>query len=262
MALSESQVRALLATADGRAIADAVRRAAWVERFRNGRVRDVDAVVRSVAEQLRAAARGRLERLVGRTHAAPSSMAAAEVERRIAQILRQAVPKALDVVSPALRELAVRQGARVGVAGARALGQTAQQHFSGWATSTARRARAAISHSLAQGESAAEAVARMDDVIATARRQAATLVRTMSDAVAVQAREREISRDGFELVRYVAVLDERTTELCEELNGTVWPVGEGPRPPQHYGCRSFIAPAESDAREYAELTLQDLEEAA
>ena len=39
---------------------------------------------------------------------------------------------------------------------------------------------------------------------------------------------------------YVAVLDFRTTRICQSLDGRKFMFGKGPRPPQHFGCRSRI----------------------
>ena len=39
---------------------------------------------------------------------------------------------------------------------------------------------------------------------------------------------------------YVAVLDFRTTLICQSLDGRKFMFGKGPRPPQHFGCRSRI----------------------
>ena len=262
MSLSDFEAARLLSTADGRAIVDAVRRAEQVERFRNGRVRDVDAVLRSLSTRIRAATRGRLERTSARGPAALGLRGVVTIEARIVALLREASPRVLEALSPGLRDLALKQGARIGVAGTRALGSTVKQHVAGLFAGILRDARGAVALSVSQGEPVSEAMARLDAVLKRARAQTATVVRTMSDAVAVQARERQIERDGFNLVRYVAILDEATTEICEDLNGTVWRVGEGPRPPQHHGCRSFIAPAESDAEEFSEVSLEQVREAA
>lgn len=39
-------------------------------------------------------------------------------------------------------------------------------------------------------------------------------------------------------VKIVAVLDGRTSEICQRMNGRVYPIDEGPRPPFHRNCRS------------------------
>ena len=43
-------------------------------------------------------------------------------------------------------------------------------------------------------------------------------------------------------VKYIATLDSRTTLTCASLDNRVFPIDSGPRPPQHYGCRSTIVP--------------------
>lgn len=52
--------------------------------------------------------------------------------------------------------------------------------------------------------------------------------------------------DIFEGEQWVSVLDTQTTEICMELDGTVFPLDEGPRPPAHYGCRSQMVPVVKD----------------
>lgn len=39
-------------------------------------------------------------------------------------------------------------------------------------------------------------------------------------------------------VQIVAVLDGKTSEVCQRMNGRVYPIDEGPRPPFHFNCRS------------------------
>ena len=43
-------------------------------------------------------------------------------------------------------------------------------------------------------------------------------------------------------LRYTAVLDSRTTPICRSLDGRIYQVGQGPRPPQHWNCRSIMIP--------------------
>jgi hypothetical protein len=47
-----------------------------------------------------------------------------------------------------------------------------------------------------------------------------------------------------ERYRYVAVMDERTTDICRGLNGQIFDFADptAPRPPQHWNCRSHIEP--------------------
>ena len=67
-------------------------------------------------------------------------------------------------------------------------------------------------------------------------------IRTAMTAAASLAKE-SIARANPRLIRalrYTAVLDSRTTAICRSLDGNVYSVGVGPRPPQHWGCRSFM----------------------
>ena len=55
--------------------------------------------------------------------------------------------------------------------------------------------------------------------------------------------------DVIDAYRYRAVLDLKTTPICQSLDGKVFKFGKGPEPPQHFGCRSriiFITKAEAE----------------
>ncbi len=52
----------------------------------------------------------------------------------------------------------------------------------------------------------------------------------------------EENEDFIEFIQYVAILDKRTTKICKDLNGNIYAINEGPRPPQHWNCRSFTIP--------------------
>lgn len=67
------------------------------------------------------------------------------------------------------------------------------------------------------------------------------LTKTVTNHTANIARERAI-RTKAKFVKYVAISDKRTTKTCQTLNGKIYPVGQGPRPPMHYGCRSTVIP--------------------
>ncbi len=55
------------------------------------------------------------------------------------------------------------------------------------------------------------------------------------------------NKNAFPFGYYVAVLDNKTTPVCMSLHGNRYPINEGPRPPQHYNCRSqFIMEVDLD----------------
>ena len=75
--------------------------------------------------------------------------------------------------------------------------------------------------------------------------QAATIVRTVANHVSVQARDvvmRE-NKDIFTGYEWVSTLDARTSLICMNRDGLVYPFApESPKPPAHFGCRSTIIP--------------------
>jgi len=48
------------------------------------------------------------------------------------------------------------------------------------------------------------------------------------------------------LYQWVAILDSVTTEICRDRDGQTYAYGDGPTPPAHYNCRSFIIPVIGD----------------
>jgi len=80
------------------------------------------------------------------------------------------------------------------------------------------------------------------------KKQAGTLIRTMSNFASVQTRDLVFREnigffDGYE---WVAVLDSRTSLICASRDGTVYPLTDdpvkSPKPPAHFSCRSTITP--------------------
>lgn len=87
--------------------------------------------------------------------------------------------------------------------------------------------------------------------IKKAIRDSKAVVRTASTMVTNRAREMTYTEntDLIKGVRYVAFIDIRTTLICMNLNGNLYPVGEGLRPPQHWNCRSTTIPEVKSWRE-------------
>lgn len=74
----------------------------------------------------------------------------------------------------------------------------------------------------------------------SARRRLTELV-GLAGVFVLNAAQREffVVNDGiFDRELYVAVLDDRTTNICRSLNGKVFAIGSGPYPPLHFWCRS------------------------
>ena len=74
--------------------------------------------------------------------------------------------------------------------------------------------------------------------------QVLTLVRTSVNQVANAASQQtyEANQDITQKYRYVATLDTRTSAICRALDGREFEYGKGPKPPQHFNCRSTTVP--------------------
>lgn len=111
------------------------------------------------------------------------------------------------------------------------------------------RLRQAIRTSIALGESADKLVSRVrgtatanykNGILDISRRSASAMVRTAVAHVASGAREAYYAEnaDIISGVQWVSVLDTKTSSPCRKLDGTIFKLGRGPRPPAHIGCRS------------------------
>jgi len=74
--------------------------------------------------------------------------------------------------------------------------------------------------------------------------QVTALARTIVNHTSSEARESTMraNKDIIRGVEWVSVLDGRTTSICGSLDGQEFKIGEGPRPPIHWGCRSTTIP--------------------
>lgn len=87
-----------------------------------------------------------------------------------------------------------------------------------------------------------------DGLLARMARGEAALVQTAIQHVASVAREAvwEANADILSGVQWVSTLDEKTTAECAALDGQVFPINEGPRPPIDINCRSTTIPMLDD----------------
>jgi SPP1 gp7 family putative phage head morphogenesis protein len=77
-----------------------------------------------------------------------------------------------------------------------------------------------------------------------ANHQVMTIVRTSVNQVSNAASQQvyEANQDVTQKYRYVATLDTRTSAICRALDGREFEYGKGPKPPQHFNCRSTTVP--------------------
>lgn len=76
------------------------------------------------------------------------------------------------------------------------------------------------------------------------KRFAETMIRTAATAITAKADEELFSRAGVAMYQLSAVLDTRTTPICQGLDGKVFAYSDSkaPRPPMHPGCRTVMIP--------------------
>jgi SPP1 gp7 family putative phage head morphogenesis protein len=108
--------------------------------------------------------------------------------------------------------------------------------------------------SVLETEDSPQVVQALKDLWGASERQTAayldTLSRTnlfeaMNEARFAEFTDPELG-DFVQALEYSAILDERTTEICEALNGKVFaadsPEWDAIRPPNHFNCRSVLVP--------------------
>ncbi|MDZ4190387.1 MAG: phage minor head protein [Pseudomonas sp.] len=117
----------------------------------------------------------------------------------------------------------------------------------------AARIRDTIRMGFVEGETISQMVRRLrgtrangyaDGLLEIDRRGAEALVRTAISHTSDFARQAvyEANSDLIEEWEFLATLDGRTTITCASLSGKTFKIGEGPRPPRHWGCRSTSVP--------------------
>lgn len=202
--------------------------------------------------------------MLERTTASLNDLATYEEEYQ-RDVLRRLLPVRLDFVQPS-RDLLQAVVTEEPLAG-----QYLSEWFDGMAEGRMRRLRTALRTGLAEGETIDQMVRRVrgtrarqyrDGVLDGSRRSAEAIVRTAVNHVATASREILYAANKRLLkgVRWVSTLDTRTTQICIDRDGEVFPPDSGPRPPAHVNCRSTTTPVTKSWRELG-LDADDLPEA-
>jgi SPP1 gp7 family putative phage head morphogenesis protein len=143
-------------------------------------------------------------------------------------------------------------------------GRLLKDWYAGLSDSTRLGVRRVIQIGITEGNTLEEIVRSIrgtsrnnyeDGVLGASRRQVESVVRTAVNHTQAYARESTYKEndDLIEGVQYVATLDSRTTIICASLDGKVFNIGEGPRPPQHINCRSTTIPVMKEVSAYANI---------
>lgn len=146
-------------------------------------------------------------------------------------------------------------------------GLTLDQWFNTLSQATQRGVMSAVNRGIVEGETTEQIMRRIrgtsasnftDGVWATTRRQAETITRSTVNHVSTQARM-ELFKENEDIIKglqWVATLDSRTSVICAGLDGKVFKVDKGPRPPAHPNCRSTMTAVLKD---WKSLGLTDLD---
>lgn len=68
------------------------------------------------------------------------------------------------------------------------------------------------------------------------------IARTETTRMASIGAEEHFKDKGVKQYQWVSTISDRTSDICMSLNGQVFQIGKGPKPPAHINCRSTILP--------------------
>lgn len=251
---------------------DAVRHAILTERFKNDEVRRILRILkREVLPDLRARLAARLANI--KTRGYDSGPATTE---RVAFLLKDlqslfkafskrleaaTTPRLVRFATASAAKLAADMRAQVGTLVSIATpteklmraallqrdvgGRLLKEHWQHRAEVLNEKVAQQIRIGLAQSKAPEEIIRSATSVFPGEQRKLASMVRTAVAHAQNQARQAtyEENDDILKGVMWVATLDVSTCPLCGELDGELFPVDEGERPPLHEGpCRCTTVP--------------------
>lgn len=266
-----------------------IRHQVFLERFKNGEARRiVDLINRELVPEIRQRLAGRIDRIKSRGYdSGPfTTKQYREMLRGLRSAVRRTIRTARDSLGQTLGELAVDEGrwTKSMIEGVtRGVGldfqlpslpdlravvrepifdQKLADWFRGIERDTQLRMEREVNRGFLVGETTEDITRRLlgrrgvAGALATTRAQAAVVTRTAVNQISNRAREISFqeNKDLVEGVQWVATLDSRTSEICASLDGQVFKLGEGVRPPAHPNCRSTIVPV---LKSWESLGIQD-----
>lgn len=97
-------------------------------------------------------------------------------------------------------------------------------------------------HCVATGKKPTELIHLLEERFNVSHNQAKTLVRTEIAHIQSEAAKKRYADYGVKFVEFSAIHDDRTCELCKELDGKIYPVNNAPAVPIHPNGRCAILP--------------------
>ena len=128
-------------------------------------------------------------------------------------------------------------------------GKLLREWLKGLSAGTRKRVREAITQGYTDGLGAIDVARQLrgtrsrKGILDMSARGAEAMVRTAFNHTSSVAREQTYSANPTIIAeQWVAVLDHRTTPICQSRDGKFYKRGKGPRPPAHINCRSTMVP--------------------
>lgn len=180
-------------------------------------------------------------------------LAAYEAEFQ-ARMIEDAIPVEFDVVKPAPSQVRAAAMSRP------FQGRLLKEWGKDLQASAFAKVRDSIRIGFVEGETIDQMVRRIrgtrkenykDGILEINRRNAEAIVRTAVAHTAQSARD-DVFAANADIVKawkFVATLDSRTSATCRGLDGQVFELGKGPKPPRHFNCRSTATPVLRSWRE-------------
>lgn len=125
-------------------------------------------------------------------------------------------------------------------------GMLLEEFLEEWTPRQIRRVEHHIRAGFAAGRTTPQVLSAMRaEMLPSSQREMETIARTGLQHAAATAREAtwRANSDIIKRVRWVSTLDSRTSPQCMSLDGTLFPIDQGPRPPIHPNCRSTTVAA-------------------
>lgn len=210
------------------------------------RLRDLEKELRKLSNQL-------TERVRAEITIDIDQLTRAEIDWQSSAV-RESLGFDLELIIPAPRQVAalIKKTSFAGL--------TLDQWFDTLSRSTQRNIMSAVNRGIVEGETTDQIIRRIrgtkllaytDGVYNGTRRQVETIARTTINHVSNQSRL-EFFKENDDIIKglkWLATLDARTSETCASLDGKIFEIDKGPRPPAHPNCRSTMTAVLKSAEE-------------